>query len=148
MGLDDASDIGMRVVMEIMEEVCEVAFLKAEPFREADVNVSRKKLLDGHTQEADGPSKGPEGELNNQFVKDVPVLSVKKRKALDSLKIDMVADTFSPGVVGSRRGRTASRNEGKVEKSEKGVSEVDVSNKSPPIRSKKNLVKSNDLCDE
>jgi phage terminase small subunit len=71
-------------------------------------------------------------------VTEVPVLTSRKRKALDALKIDMVADTFSPGVGASRRGGRRSRLEGKVEDEENdaAVTEVLEEKRSPPIGSK------------
>merc|ERR1719430_520769 len=79
---------------------------------------------------------------------ETTVLSSRKRKALDALKIDMVADTFSPGGVGSRRGGRSSRNEVKVDNTEDDVGKEDVEKHSPPIRSRRTSVKSIDKCDE
>eukprot|EP00092_Neocalanus_flemingeri_P007871 GFUD01008497.1.p1 GENE.GFUD01008497.1~~GFUD01008497.1.p1 ORF type:complete len:1644 (+),score=506.46 GFUD01008497.1:41-4972(+) len=90
-----------------------------KPEEEIDTNpneISMDSPVDISTTEVS--IKNPVDELAENKPKEeekLPVLSARKRKALDALKINMVSDTFSPGV--SRRGRT-SRNEDDLDQTE------------------------------
>jgi len=164
----DHSNIATRHVQEILKEVCEElnsrtdsptsdnAILdKTLDSVDIDEAIDTKKSMDQVSTDLDTSMeemassvsiKNPVDKIVDTKPEEVtPVLSARKRKAINALKIDMVSDTFSPGAAGSgsRRGRS-NRNEEKVEEGNAGKKEVEVK-LYLPLKDKKKIVNSTNV---